>query len=230
VSGPLERRFPEEEFRWILDRAARANRPANVDPTSGGAAGREGLTLREIQEIAGEVGVDPVAVEEAAARLSAVGLVRLRPDRAEGRVRGYDAEFEARRPLSEREFRELVREAERVTGESGLLERGPDGASWQGAGGRVAFESLMQGDGTAILRVRAKVAGRIRGWIAFGSLGAFGVLGAWQAGWIGLAVGLPLVAVATVVLVRLHEVGEAARARDLARGLAEDLRALVSDE
>lgn len=59
-----ERRYGDEEIRRILDRAVEAD-------SSALPAGREetGLTLRELQEVAREAGIDPQRVAEAAAAL-----------------------------------------------------------------------------------------------------------------------------------------------------------------
>jgi hypothetical protein len=59
-----ERRYSDEEFALILRLSSEA--PAGPDP----APSQPGLTLAEIREIAGEVGIDPERVSRAAALLS----------------------------------------------------------------------------------------------------------------------------------------------------------------
>ena len=58
-----ERRYSEEEFGLVLRMAAEVGDGPEVAPP------REGLTLAQIREIAGEVGIDPERVSRAAALL-----------------------------------------------------------------------------------------------------------------------------------------------------------------
>lgn len=62
-----ERRYSDEEVRRLLERAA------EMQPSAGGAPGAPGLTLRELEEIAKEAGIDPRALRQAAAELNAHG-------------------------------------------------------------------------------------------------------------------------------------------------------------
>ena len=66
-----ERRFNETEFGLILKRAIELDAESAVVPrdTPPPRLPPEGLTLSEVQEIAAEVGIDPVRVSDAVASI-----------------------------------------------------------------------------------------------------------------------------------------------------------------
>ena len=67
-----ERRYSDEEFALILRRAVEIEGRPTPEPEAPTLPlpPSDGLTLTEIQEIAGEAGIDPAAVAEAASALS----------------------------------------------------------------------------------------------------------------------------------------------------------------
>jgi hypothetical protein len=134
------RRYSDEEFRWILERATTEPRPAGAgsdadahpdgDPDAEIEAalhGRapDGLTLDTIREIAREVGIAEAAVDRAATSLDQEVVVRGSTSK-EGPRPDMRADFRVARRLTEAEIRMLLLETERILGVTGTRERMPD--------------------------------------------------------------------------------------------------------
>ncbi len=126
---PTERRYSDQELSLILKRAT--ERQA-LSPRGGG----DGLSLREIQEIAAEVGLSPEEVAMAAAQVGA---------EAAGHATGSAFELTIPAELDARQVEELFEAARDRTRADGTVSREPDGASWSSTSGlrstRVAVTS-----------------------------------------------------------------------------------------
>src|SRR5690606_3672770 len=75
IQSPEERRYDEDEVALILRAAADREHATDVSAT----LARDGLTLRQIQEIATEAGMDAQAIAAAAVRVSADSQPALSP-------------------------------------------------------------------------------------------------------------------------------------------------------
>lgn len=139
-----ERRYSDEEFALILQRAAELQAPGQVPRRRGG------LTLQEMMAIAEEAGLNPDAVARVARTL---------PDRTEGALArlfggpaSYRLEFELDRPLDE-ETRTLVLDAARGGMEhQGLTNVVGESLEWQTAAKptQVSINVTPRGDGTRV--------------------------------------------------------------------------------
>jgi len=240
------RRYSDEEFRWILERATTEPRP----PGAGSAAephadadvdanaeievalhGRapDGLTLDAIREIAREVGIAEDAVERAATNLDQEVVVHS-STREEGPGPDMRADFRVARRLTEAEIRMLLLETERIRGVTGTRERTPDGILWRGAEKRIEVE-VMRGPDSTVVRASVNATRSTRTDLALlGALGLGGIAWAWMGSPSLLPVIAPLILAVTGGAMWLYFIGSRPHHEEI-RGLLEELQlALAVDE
>lgn len=160
-----ERRYSDEELRRILEDATRSElQPKQV------ARQQEGLTLAEIREIAQEVGIDPHAVDRAAAGLLASESIDAAPSsRVFSRV--LHEETIIARPLSDSEMRLVALQAERVLGRRGSLYSAGDFVEWRDGRNRL-YVGIVRGEQRTRIRVIADQTSEVlAGSAAIGGLG-----------------------------------------------------------
>jgi len=157
-----ERRFTDEEVALIL-------REASETQEGGRRGGAEGLSLVQLKEIAGEVGLDPAQVEAAANRLVL--------HRSGSRVPFFGTpltpEFEREIPgeLAEDDLAELVTTIRKVLGRRGVTGTELGTFEWKAAdpmGGR--YVSVRPKDGTTRLRVFANFRDGLGVFVAGGGM------------------------------------------------------------
>lgn len=219
-----ERRYSDEELRRILAEATKAEdapgRPADVVVPSGP---HDGFTLREIQEIAREAGIDPGAVERAARNLPLPRPIRVPLEPAGPFARIIRGESVIDRVLGDREMRSVALEAERVLGRRGRVERRADSVEWRADEERLTVVVARDGSGTRIRVACDQSPDLVRGSIFLGACGLAGTVLALTVGGPVLLAGLPLIAGGTIGLIWLHALGRSARTRDRLRELLEQL-------
>ena len=127
--APKDRTYSEEELAVILRRAVELQERS----TAGQVPARsEGFSLREIQAIAREVGLDPDAVARAAATLTPEqrgGLARVL-----GGATSHELEYVADREISPDEFAQIVDVIRQATGEHGEANEVFGNLEWETAG------------------------------------------------------------------------------------------------
>lgn len=191
------RRYSDTEVALILRQAAQLD--------AGGAASgaSEGLSLADIQRIAGEVGIAPEVVARAATVLAgeAPGVAA----RIFGGPTSFAAEHEARGEVPRRHYGDVVEAIRRVMGTPGRMSEVLDGMEWRSVGettqvtvairpasGRTRVQIFADRGGSALLAylapgVAAIIGGAITGAILNPDLGpGFLIIGtAASAGFLG---------------------------------------------
>ena len=157
------RRFTPDEMRRILAAATESESSPPALPID-----LDGFTLAEIQEIAGEVGIDPAEVERASR-----SIVRQVPLESGFSVGTYQVESRFGRPLSPEEMRFLAQEADRYFSVQGQIRETPGYVEWHSAEAR-AFVGLVNEGGQTRVRVIVDRASDML--LGGGALGALGVV------------------------------------------------------
>ena len=191
-----ERRYSDEELRRIIEDATRSElQPKEV------ARQQEGLTLAEIREIAQEVGIDPQAVDRAAAGLLASESIDAAPSsRVLSRV--VHEETIIPRPLTDSEMRLVALQAERVLGRRGSLYSAGDFVEWRDGRNRL-YVGIVRGEQRTRVRVIADQTSELfPGSAAIGGLGLIMVPTVVGSGTTAIP-GLVLLAVAVYGVIRL---------------------------
>jgi hypothetical protein len=252
VSQEEGRRYSDEEFRWILERAtterrapgagsgagaveetgedagAHADADAEIEVALHGRA-PDGLTLDTIREIAREVGIAEAAVDRAATSLDQAVVVHS-STREAGPWPDMKADFRVARRLTEAEIRMLLLETERVLGVTGTRERTPDGILWRGAQKRIEVEVLRGPDSTLVRGSVNATRNVLSNLALLGALGLGAIAWAWMGSPSLLPVIAPLIIAATGGAMWLYFVGSRPHQEEI-RGLLEELRpALAVDE
>lgn len=160
-----ERRYSDEELRRIIEDATRTElQPKEV------ARPQEGLTLAEIREIAQEVGIDPEAVDRAAAGLLASESIDDAPS-SPVFSRVLHEETIIPRPLTDSEMRLVALQAERVLGRRGSLYSQGDLVEWRDGRNRL-YVGIVRGAERTRIRVIADQTSELSaGSAAIGGLG-----------------------------------------------------------
>ena len=191
-----ERRYSDDELRRILEDATRSElQPKEV------ARQQEGLTLDQIREIAQEVGIDPQAVDRAAAGLLVSESIDAVPSsRVFSRV--LHEETIIPRPLTDSEMRLVAMQAERVLGRRGSLYSHGDLVEWRDGRNRL-YVGIVRGEQRTRVRVIADQTSEVfPGSAAIGGLGMIMVPSVAGTGTIAIP-GLVLLAVTVYGVIRL---------------------------
>jgi hypothetical protein len=192
-----ERRFTDKEVALILRRAADLEKRA---PASSGSKAR-GLTLRDLQEIASEAGIDPELVRRAVTEMESPrglssGSLLAGPGPAQRESRATRGE------LSRDALADLVRLVDEEVHGQGTVQEALGHVRWNSQGRFLSTQvSLEPGDGETLIRVEERFSGAVRGAIhgipaAYGLI--FGLAGALEGLNLGFAQGA-LLALATTV-------------------------------
>jgi hypothetical protein len=164
-----ERRYRDPEVRKILELATR---PETASPPARTAA--DGLTLAEIQGIAGEVGISADAVSRAAAALDARGAA---PRRSWGMPVEVGRVVSLPRALSEREWERLVAELRTTFRASGRVAVTGSSREWSNGNLHAAVEPAADGYRLRLGTLKGN-AGPINALGGAGVLGSVLLLGA----------------------------------------------------
>lgn len=136
------RRYDEEEIAEILRRATEADAATAPKPSGSG----RGLTLPEIQEIAGEVGIDPARVEGAARALDVpVSMPASPPSRFLGAPRSVSRTVPLGRALTDDEWMRLVALLRETFGAKGKVEQVGPLRTWYNGNLQVHVEPSADG-------------------------------------------------------------------------------------
>ena len=223
-----ERRYDDEEVEAILEAAV--ERRASTDRLS---AGEEGLTLAEIQEIAGEVGIPPESVARAASDLDRPrpSVSRWLPSLTVSRTVPLP-----RRP-TEREWEALVSDLRATFRASGTVRSDGGLRGWTNGNLHAWVEPAGSGYRLRMGTTRGRSLRLLRGGgivaaigVVVGMLALFGDEGSVESATTLLIIGLALMAGGIVGLPgwaarrrrQREEIGERARARLLADGEARE--------
>lgn len=182
-----ERRYTDRDVALILRRAAEIDKKSTPD------APVRGLSVGELQEIAGEVGIDPEAVIRAAAefegRKGLESAALLGPGNVRREVRGLGKE------LSRDSLGDLVRTVDQQVSAQGSVSEALGSVRWNAPGRFLSHQvSFEPSRGETIVRVEERYGGGVRG-----AIHGIPTLYAAMIGWIvgteaigGLATGLLL--------------------------------------
>ncbi|MGD2153421.1 MAG: hypothetical protein PVG79_09140 [Gemmatimonadales bacterium] len=121
-----DRRYSDSEFALILRRAF------ELEERRAGAGPGDGLTLREIQAVAAEMGLDPASVERAAALLPAASAGMA--VRIFGGPSLYQMEYTATGELSKDNLNRVVDAIRRVTSHQGKVSEVLGSLEWETVG------------------------------------------------------------------------------------------------
>jgi hypothetical protein len=139
-----ERRYSDDEVALILRKATEAGAP------SGGSRDRDGVTLEELKEIGGEVGIEPAAIDAAARHVAMVRIQEKGGLLGASLTPGYEVTVPGR--TSPEKLRDAVAVIRRAMGRQGIVHAEFEGLEWQARdmlGGR--YVSLQPGaDGTHV--------------------------------------------------------------------------------
>jgi hypothetical protein len=219
----VQRRYGEREIGRILERAAEIQMG---EPT---AQGPSGMTLRELEEIAAEAGIDPRYLRRAAGELEAGDLDRTFWTRVVGSPMSVALEAVVSGELPESGFERLVpiiQQGTREHGQPSLLGRTLTWQAETASGTRSAMVVVSVRDGWTSIRIDERLHG-MAGQLFGGLVGGAGV-GAGMG--IGMGVGLGALGsalLATAFPVATITIGYVA-ARELFRQSVERRRRLLS--
>lgn len=142
------RRFDEQESAFILERAS-ADPGSEVAPSSDGdaAAARQprGLTLRQLQEIAAEAGIDPEAVSRAAAAVGRGDLIPTERRTYVGLPVGVARTIDFPRRVSDEEWERMVVAFRETFRARGRLDRHGTLREWRNGNLQALLEPTARG-------------------------------------------------------------------------------------
>jgi hypothetical protein len=201
VRGDLsDRRYSDEELRRIIEDAALSEARGETVARS-----QSGHTLADIREIAKEFGIDPAAIERAAANLIA-------SQQPAGAARGWldfprviHEETVIPRPLTNDEMRRLTIQAERVVGRRGSIRETGNWVEWRDPQNRVYVGIVRGHEQTRVRAIADHSRELMAGAFVLGGLGIGSLQLVAGAGTLATAVaGVAIIASATFGLIRLH--------------------------
>jgi hypothetical protein len=180
-----EHRFSEQEVSLVLQRAA------EIEARSGVPAEARGLTLRDLEGVAAEVGIRPESLARAVAELQASGVAKgtplAGPSPSQKAIRAVTAQ------ISREELSNLVRYVEDAVGKPGTVTEALDTVRWTSADRFLTTQVSIATSTDTTITVHERYEDRLRPML-HGIPTAWGtILGIGVAGSIGIA-GLPLVA------------------------------------
>jgi hypothetical protein len=139
-----ERRYTDDEIADIFAHAAERG----VTPPT--APANSGLTLVELQRIAGEVGLEPEAVAVAAARLNRPAAMSRQPAAVTGRHFWLPVEIgrtvELPQRLTDAEWQDLVADLQTTFEARGKTEETDSARKWTGGGARAVLTRTAAGE------------------------------------------------------------------------------------
>jgi hypothetical protein len=166
----LDRRYSDDELRRIFHAAAKSEvRSQLVDhPTSG-------YTIADLRDIAAEVGIDPDAIEKAAA-----DLVASNEPSSHSQKSPFDhvihEDLIIARALSDAEMRAVVMQTETIIGRVGTMREADDWVEWRDPKDRF-YVGLARGRGQTRIRVIGDYSvGRVNSAAGIGVIGAMTVM------------------------------------------------------
>lgn len=158
-----ERRYSDEEIEEIFEQAARADETHTLP-----VAGERGPTLRDLQEIGREAGIEPQRIAEAAQRIA--GNHMAGPGQAfPGMPVEIGRTIDLPRELTDREWELLVSDLREIIGSGGQIGAQGGSREWSHEDLRVLLEPSTSGQR---LRIRALN----QRWILLGRICVFNVL------------------------------------------------------
>jgi hypothetical protein len=158
-----ERRFNESEAAAIFEKAAEAQHTGQRQLPSG-----EGMTLAELQSIAGEAGIDPALVARAANSLDAVGRATSRSFL--GLPIGVGRTIDLGRKLSDEEWERLVVDLRETFDARGTMRQEGSFRQWTNGNLQALLEPTTTGHRLRLRTFKGDAAGYI-----IGGLGMLGV-------------------------------------------------------
>lgn len=180
-----EHRFSEQEVSLVLQRAA------EIEARSGVPAEARGLTLRDLESVAAEVGIRPESLARAVAELQASNVAKgtslAGPSPSQKAIRAVASE------TSREELSELVRRVEDAVGKPGTVTEALDTVRWTSADRLLTTQVSIAASSDTTITVHERYEDRMRPMMhgipsAWGAMIGMGVGGS-----IGLAA-LPVVA------------------------------------
>ena len=155
ISSMSERRFSEEEVAEILKYAAETDHSdKSLVPV------RDGLTLSELQEIGREVGISPMAVQNAAQKFGSI----TQPTRTIlGLPLGVGRTVELNRTLSDKEWEVLVANLRQTFEAPGVVKQEGSLRSWTNGNLQVFLEPTSVGQQLRMRTVKGDAPGLIIG-------------------------------------------------------------------
>jgi hypothetical protein len=169
-----ERRFTDRDVALILRRAA------ELDKDSGHDSAARGLSLRELQDIASEAGINPDMIARAASELG--GRQSLKPASLLGAAVVNRQTRAVPRELTRKTLGELVRIVDQRVPAQGTAVEALGSVRWSAPGRLVSRQvSLEPSRGETLIRVEERYAHRVRGML-HGIPAAYGALFGWVIG------------------------------------------------
>lgn len=139
------RRYDEAEVAEILRRAAETESAPAIPSTAAPSGPDRGLTLAQIQEIAGEVGIDPAVIQHAAFSLEVVPESVAPPARFLGAPRSVSRTVALPRDLTDDEWMRLVAVLRETFGTRGIVEQVGSLRTWYHGNLQVHVEPAEDG-------------------------------------------------------------------------------------
>jgi hypothetical protein len=176
----VERHFTEEETRRIFEVAAEAD--ARPQATSS----QSGHTLAELRAIAAEVGLDPVAIDRAAAEII-VSDASPRVARSKFSTLIHE-DAVIPRCLSNAEMRQLTSQVEQIVGRRGLLSEAGPWVEWRDMKDRLYVGMIRGGRQTRVRVIADNSAESAFGSAIIGAMGLMLIPTTVGGSWLGLTV------------------------------------------
>ncbi|HSG49112.1 MAG TPA: hypothetical protein VLA43_14930, partial [Longimicrobiales bacterium] len=162
-----ERRYTEAEVAEIFESATRDARRA-LPGADGSGEATDGLTLAQLQEIAGEVGISPEAVARGAAALEVRRASDIQLRRMSGVPIGVSRTVPLARSMTQEEWERLVARLRQTFDATGTVTVHGGLREWRNGNLRVALEP--DGDGA-----RLRLQTRREGWESLPVAGGIGM-------------------------------------------------------
>lgn len=161
----IERTYTDQEVALILRRA--------MERQEDGAERGDGLALREVREIAREIGIDPDLVSEVAGQLPLTG------GGAEGRWLGEPMRYELRlshdAPSTPEQLQDLMMQVRSITQQQGQVQEVLGALEWKAGADldQVAVTARVRGNRTTVQIVADRSGAAAVSAIGFTALGLF---------------------------------------------------------
>jgi hypothetical protein len=166
-----ERRFSEDEVAAIFRKAAEAQHTnQQVLPS------REGLTLRELHDIAREVGIAPELIDSASTAIARAGTPTSQTFL--GLPIGVGRTIDLGRKLSEEEWDRLVVDMRETFNARGRIRRDGTLRQWSNGNLQALLEPTATGQRVRLRTVKGDARGMIGGGLAMLTAGATGIVAA----------------------------------------------------
>ncbi len=154
-----ERRFTDDEVALVLKRAAELERRS---PSPTGARAR-GLTLRDLEEIAEEAGIEPTLIAQAVREMAGVRRFA-KSNSLTGPPTTHREVRAVPRELTREELAELIRLVDDEVADQGVVQEALGSVRWTGKGRFLSTQVAVEpGEGETLVRVEERFTPQFKG-------------------------------------------------------------------